>query len=104
MALFDYFKDNHHQVAMDNIYNSAAFCRTAYHHDRKVLCHGVAHKAGRGISKYVLQGEEKNPVPQQAAQGTSKVSVLEGDTGCPNIIAYSVYDTKPVNYLSMVSK
>ena len=89
---------------MENLYNYADFCRAAYHHDRKVLCHIVACKAGRGIPKCIVQDDENNPLAQRAAQGTVKAAVLEGDPGCPNIITSSVYDTKPVHYLSMVSE
>ena len=64
----------------------------------------MARKAGRGIPEYVIQDEEKNPVAQRAALGTVKAAVLEGDPVCPNIVASSMYDTKPVHYLSMVSK
>ena len=32
-----------------------------------------------------------------------KVAKLEGDPGCTCLIASSVYDTKPVHYLSMIS-
>ena len=67
MDIFYSLKDNHHQAGMDNLYNSAAFCRAAYHHDYKVLCLGVACKAGIGITKCVLQDEEKNLVAQRAA-------------------------------------
>ena len=35
--------------------------------------------------------------------GTVKAAVLEGDPKCPNLVASSVYDAKPVHYLSMVS-
>ena len=41
MGLFDSIEDDHHQCAMDNLYNSAAFCKAAYNHKKKVLCHGV---------------------------------------------------------------
>lgn len=41
---------------------------------------------------------------QIAVRGTVKAAVLEGDPGCPNLIATSVYDTKPVHYLSMISE
>ena len=36
-----------------------------------------------------------------AAQGTVKAAILENDPECPNLIAASVYDTKPVHFLSM---
>ena len=104
MALFDSLKEDHYQVGMNNLYNSSDFCRAAYHHDRKVLCHVVARKSGRGIPECVLQGENNNPVAQREAPGTVKAAVLEGYPGCPNIIASRVYDTKPVHYLSMVSE
>ena len=64
----------------------------------------MARKAGRGILECVLQDEEKHFVAQRAAQGTVKAAVLEGDPGCPNLIASSVYDMKPVQYISMLSE
>ena len=36
-------------------------------------------------------------------QGTVKVAKLEDDSGCPCLITSSVYDTKPVYCLSMIS-
>ena len=51
----------------------------------------------------MLQDEVKNNVAQRAARSTFKADVLEGYPGCPNIIASSVYETKPVHYLSMMS-
>ena len=93
MALFDSLKDKHHHVGMDNLYNSASFCRAAYHHDKKVLCHGVTHKSGRGIPDSVFQEEVQNLNAQRAVRGTVKAAVLEGDPGCPNSIASNVYDT-----------
>jgi hypothetical protein len=34
------------------------------------------------------------------ARGTIKGAVLEGYPECPNVVAFSVYDTKPVHFLS----
>jgi len=34
-------------------------------------------------------------------RGTVKVAVLKGDPGCASLIAATVYDTKPVHFLSM---
>jgi len=36
----------------------------------------------------------------EAARSTVKAAVLKGDPGCPNVVAYSVYDTKPVHVVS----
>ena len=52
--LFDPPCDCHHQIGMDNLYNSAAFCRAAYLHSMKVLCHGVVQKGGRGAPKCII--------------------------------------------------
>ena len=40
MWLFDSLRDYHHQIGMDNPYNSTAFC-CAYLHSMQVLCHVV---------------------------------------------------------------
>ena len=102
MALFDSLKDDHHQCAMDNLYNSAAFCKAAVNHERKVLCHGVTRKGSRGIPTSVMQEEVKDRKKQLEVRGTVKAAVLEGDNQCTGLVACSVYDTKPVYYLSMV--
>ena len=102
MALFDSLVDEFHQCAMDNLYNSATFCKRAYNHSKKVLVHGVTRKGMRGIPACVTQEEQKKRSDQVAARGTVKAAVLKGDPGCPNLIATSVYDTKPVHYLSMI--
>jgi hypothetical protein len=57
MWLFDSLLDDHHQIGMDNLYNSAAFCSAAFLHLRKVLYHGVVRKRGRGAPKCIIQEE-----------------------------------------------
>ena len=99
--LFDHLTDDHHRVTMDNLNLSATFVKAAYMHDRKVLIAGVTRKSGRGLPLSVLQEEEKNKTKQEAVRGTVKVSVLRGDPDCPEMVAASVYDTKPVHFLSM---
>ena len=100
MALFDALRDTHHQVGMDNLYNSAKFCHAAFHHKNKVF---FTRQWGRGIPACVLQEEVKNCKEQLKVHGTVKAAILVGNPGCPNLIALSVYDTKPVYYLSMIS-
>ena len=60
MTLFDALRDEYHCCGMDNLYNSAAFCRHVYIHKNTVLVHGVTRKWGRGIPNCVLQEEVKN--------------------------------------------
>ena len=102
MSLFDCLQDCHHHCAMDNLYNSANFCRAAVNHPKQVLCHGVTRKGGRGIPPSVLQEEATTKETMLQKRGTVKAAVLEGDDNCKNLVASSVYDTKPVHYLSMV--
>jgi hypothetical protein len=103
MWLFDSLLDDHHQIGMDNLYNSAAFCRAAFLHLRKVLCHGVVRKGGRGAPNCIIQEEVKDRNKQIAVRGTVKAAHLQGDDVVKCLVASSVYDTKPVHYLSMVS-
>ena len=103
MALFDTVKDEYHRCAMDNLYNSAVFCRAAFNHKNKVLAHGVTRKGHRGLPSCVIQKEVISRAEQITVRGTVKAAVLEGDPNCPQLIASSVYDTKPVHYLSMTS-
>ena len=63
------------------------------------MVHGVCRKEGRGIPSCVLQKEVKK-AEQAAVRGQTKAAVLEDDPECPNLVAFSVYDTKPVHFLS----
>jgi hypothetical protein len=101
MALFDTVKDKYHHCGMDNLYNSVAFCKAAFKHPNKVLLHGVTRKGGRGIPSCILQDEVTNKKKQMAVRGTVKAAVLQGDPDCPDLVASSGYDTKPVHFLSM---
>ena len=103
MALFDTLKDEYHHIGFDNLYNSAAFCREAFLHEKKPLVHGVTRKGGQGIPPCVQQEEVTSRTTLWSVRGTVKVAKLEGDSKCPCLLASSVYDTKPVHYLSMCS-
>jgi hypothetical protein len=47
----------------------------------------------------VLQKEVKKN-EQAAVRRKTKAAVLEGDPDCKDLMAFSVYDTKPVHFLS----
>jgi hypothetical protein len=102
MALFDTLTDEYHHCGMDNLYNSVNFCKAGFANRNKVLIHGVTRKGGRGLPSSVLQEEVKNKKEQMAVRGTVKATVLIGDPECPDLVATSVYDTKPVHFLSMI--
>jgi len=67
----------------------------------KVLGAGVARKGGRGVPTCVLQDEPRTRAAQMINRGMVKVAILKGDSQCPDSVATSVYDTKPVHFLSM---
>jgi len=83
---------------MDNLYNIMALCKATFKHPNKVRLHGVTCRVG--IPACVIQEEVKNKKQHMLVRGTVKVAVLEGDPECPNWVASSVYDTKPVHFLS----
>jgi Transposase IS4 len=89
---------------MDNLYLSAKFAKACYNHPKAVLIAGVTRKNGRGLPQHVLQEDDKNKKAQMAVRGTVKAAVLVGDRDCKDLLAVSVYDTKPVHFLSMVSE
>ena len=79
MALFDSLHNDYHQVGMDNLHNSGGFCRAAYNYPKKVLCHGVTRKSGRGLPPCVIQEYRANDAAKRAARrGTVKTAVLGG--------------------------
>ena len=49
-------------------------------------------------------GGEKSRKKHLEVRGTTKAAILKGDPNCPDLIATSVYDNKPLHYLSMPSE
>jgi len=104
MWLCDQLKERGHRIWMDNLYLSTKLCRVAYTHHMQVLIAGVTRKSGRGLPRSIKQEEAKNREAELAIRGTVKVAVLKGDAACPNVVAASVYDTKPVHFLSTIAE
>ena len=80
---------------------SAKFCRDAYNHTKIILLHGVTHKSGRGFPASIMQEELHNIKEQEKVRGTFISAELVGNSKCPSLTSVSVYDTKPVHFLSM---
>ena len=58
----------------------------------------------RGIPPCVTQYELNSKYAHIETRRTAKYAVLEGGPKCTNLIESSMYDTKPVQYTSMVSE
>ena len=69
-------------------------------HPSRILLYGVAQKSGRGLPLFIIQEEKATQNKQAKVRGTVKAARLTGDPGCPDLLAVSVYDTKPVHFLS----
>jgi len=98
--LLDQLKDRFHKVHVDNLYMSAKFAKGAWNLPTKVMVGGVTRTNDRGLPNHVLQ----EPVKKEqhlSVHGTIKAAVLEGDKDCPQLVALSIYDVKPVHFLTM---
>lgn len=104
MYLFDACEDEFHICGVDNLYMSAKFCKDAYNHNKKICLHGVTRKGGRGLPQSVVQEEVTNPKAQETVRGTVRAAELLRDPYCPSLVAVSVYDTKPVHFLTMATE
>ena len=87
---------------MENLFNSIKLTRDAY--CEKTLIHGIIRINNKGIPDQIIQREVKGKARQDTVRGTVKVEVRTGDPICPNILACSIYDTKPVHVISTVAK
>ena len=64
----------------------------------------MTRKGWRGITEPIKHIKTVNQRKKMKFFGTVKAAVLEGSMGFPNLVASSIYETKPINYLSMVTE
>ena len=100
IALCSQLPDRYYTLGMDNLYMSSKLARLCYSIDQKVMIHGVTRPSLRGIPPIVKQEEVKRKSDLEKVRHTVKAAVLKGDEVCTNLIALSVYGTKPVYFLS----
>jgi Transposase IS4 len=100
----DSLESKHHNVYMDNLYHSVKFAHGMRTHEKELLVAGVIRKSGKGFPECCIQQEAKNKTELHAVRGTTLAAVLKGDDNCPDIVAVSVYDSKPVNSVSTIHK
>ena len=90
------------RIYMDNLFNSVKLFEGLYR--AKALAHGVARTNGRGVPSTIIQKEEKNKDLAEKLRGTTKAAKLNHNPGCPDVLAVSTYDTKPVHILSTAAE
>jgi len=90
------------RIYMDNLFNSVKLFEGLYR--AKALAHGVVRTNGRGLPLAIIQKEEKNKDLAEKLRGTTKAAQFKHNPQCPNVLAASTYDTKPVHLLSTVAE
>jgi hypothetical protein len=83
---------------MDNLFNSHKLFGALY--QAEALVHGVARTNGCGLPSFIIQKEETNLARGELRQGTTKGARMKDYQDCPDLLAASIYDTKPVHLLS----
>lgn len=86
------------RIYMDNLFNSKKLFAALY--QAKALAHGVARTSHRGLPNLIIQREEKNKDRAEKLRGTTMAARLVDCADCPDLLAVSTYDTKPVHMLS----
>ena len=89
---------------MDNLYLSANFFKDAYEHSECVLINSVTKTNAMGLPISITQEDKKNKFEELKIKGTGKYTKLVGNSGCPDLIAASVYGTNLVYFLSLAAK
>ena len=100
MALLDQFMSKNHTIGMENIYISAKFVRFGWRHSYHFIFHGVAREKGKGVPSCLFQKKETSKIAHTKARWTLKVATLKGDPSIPGIVALSLYDSKPLYFMS----
>ena len=71
----------------------------------KTLVHDVFQQKVHGLLNFVVQKYyTKDRNKYDVMRGKTKYAVLEGDVECPDVVAFSLCDTRPVNFLSMTEE
>ena len=90
------------RIYMDNLFNSVKLFQALY--QAKALAHGVARTSGRGVPPSDIQKEETNKDRAEKLRGTTLAARLVHLPKCPDVLAVSTYDTKPVHLLSTAAE
>ena len=64
------------------------------------MTHGVCRVHDRGLPKCMIMKEQTTEAAKALARGSVKAAVLKGDSVVKDMVAFAVYDTKPVHFIS----
>jgi len=99
--MFDQLKGTHFTCGLDNLYISVKFCQAAISETKqKVVTRGVCRVHDRGLPQCVIMPEQTSDAAKAQTRGSVKAAVLKDDTKVKDMVAFSVYDTKPVRFIS----
>ncbi len=90
------------QIYIDNRFNSVKLYHALYR--AEALAHGVPQTNGCGIPMSIIQKEAKNKDCAEKLCKTMKAARLANLSGFTDMLAVSMYDTKPVHILKMVAE
>jgi len=100
LGLISQLPNTHYILGMDNLFNSAKLCRKALAMDQNVMVHGVTILKLKGIPLIVKQDGVGKKKELEKARHTVKAAVLKGDEVAKDLVSISLYDTKPVYFLT----
>ena len=78
LHMFENFRDNHHCMNMDNLFNSILFTVAAANCKTKVKTQGMMQKSGQGAPFWIIQEEVKGKA-SKALFSTVKAAVFKVD-------------------------
>jgi len=106
LFMLDQLEENgNYEVYFDNLYTALKLTIGAKV-DTKSKCstHGVCRSSGRGLPSMIMMDNPSNKQQREALVGTTKAAILRSNDNCPNIVAFCVFDQKPVYFLSTTMK
>ena len=105
LFLFEQLPCKFHICYLDNLFMSTNIYCTAYVDLKdKVKMNGVTRAKYYGLLRFIIQQEETEKIKKARATGKIKSGVIEGYTDFPELVCCSIYDTKPVYFLTMDSE
>ena len=100
LAMVSQLPGKNYDITCDNLYMSTKLCRDGKKMKQSVNFHGVARHKNRGVPHVIKQQEVTRKADLASVRNTVKVAVLQGHKVCKDLVAVSIYDTKPVYFLS----